>query len=98
MGKRKLFLGVMIGATVGGLVTLFDKDTRSYSKEKLSTAKSGTSYLMKHPSEAVHSIRTAFDTFNRNFTTGAEKTIDALEQVEATLDKVANKNEANRIE
>ncbi|CDQ42054.1 MULTISPECIES: hypothetical protein [Virgibacillus] len=98
MGKRKLFLGVFIGATVGALVSLFDKETRAYSKEKLTAAKSGTSYLMKHPSDAVHTVRSAFDTFNQAFTRGAESTLNALDQVESTLESFANKNQTDRIE
>ncbi|OZU87733.1 hypothetical protein CIL03_15315 [Virgibacillus indicus] len=98
MGKRKLFLGVAIGAAAGGLVTLFDKETRDYTKEKFNTAKASSSYFIQNPSEAVHNVRTAFDTFNQNFASGADSAINALEQVENTLEKVANKSEPKRIE
>ena len=98
MGKRKLFLGVAIGAAAGGLVTLFDKETREYTKEKFNACKSSSSYFIQNPSKAVHNVRTAFDAFNKNFASGAESTINALEQVENTLEKVTNKNEPERIE
>ncbi|PAV28101.1 hypothetical protein CIL05_18510 [Virgibacillus profundi] len=98
MGKRRLFLGVAIGAAAGGLVTLFDKDTRDYTKEKLNAAKSGSTYFIQNPSEAIHNMRNAFDKFNQNFSSGAESAINALEQVEDTLEKVTNKSEPERIE
>ncbi|GAB3805571.1 YtxH domain-containing protein [Virgibacillus kimchii] len=98
MGKRKLILSVVAGAAVGGVVALFDKETRSYTKQKLGTVKTSSSYFLKNPSEAVHNVRVAFDTFNKNFANGAENAINALEQVENSLDKISNKNETNRIE
>ncbi|WP_164217394.1 YtxH domain-containing protein [Virgibacillus sp. YIM 98842] len=98
MGKRKLIVSVVTGAALGGLVALFDKETRTYTKSKLGTVKRSSSYLLKNPSEAVHNVRVAFDTFNKNFANGAENAINALEQVENSLDKITNKNEADRIE
>lgn len=98
MGKRKLVLSVMTGAVVGGLAALFDKETRTYTKNKLRSAKNSSSYFLQNPSEAVHNVRVAFDTFNKNFASGAENTINALEQVENSLDKLTNKNETDRIE
>ncbi|MFA1822078.1 YtxH domain-containing protein [Virgibacillus oceani] len=98
MGKRKLVLSIAAGAVVGGLVALFDKETRTYSKHKLGSVKRSSSYMLKNPSEAVHNVRTAFDTFNKNFASGAENTINALEQVENSLDKLTNKNRTDRIE
>jgi gas vesicle protein len=98
MGKRKLIVSVVTGAAVGGLVALFDKETRTYTKSKLGTVKSSSSYFFKNPSEAVHNVRTAFDTFNKSFASGAENAINALEQVENSLDKINNKNGTDRIE
>jgi gas vesicle protein len=98
MGKRKLIISVITGAAVGGAVALFDKETRTYTKQKLSDVKTNSSYLLRNPSEAVHNVRIAFDTFNKNFASGAENAINALEQVENSLDKFADKTEADRIE
>jgi len=98
VGKRKLVLYVTVGAAVGGLVALFDKETRTFTKHKLGDVKRSSSYFLKNPSEAVHNVRTAFDTFNKNFASGAENAINALEQVENSLDKITNKNETERIE
>lgn len=98
MGKRKFVIGVFLGATVGGLLSLLDKDTRTYTKDKLTAVKAGTSYVIKNPSDAVHSVRTAFNSFNQAFSKGAENAINTLEQVETTLEKMTNKNKLDRIE
>lgn len=98
MGKRKLFLGALTGAIVGGLITLFDRETRNYTKGKLSIMKSSTSYIIKNPSEAVHQFQTTFDQFNDKFTSGAESTLNALDQVQTTLAKMGNKNAGKEIE
>ncbi|SHH80796.1 YtxH domain-containing protein [Virgibacillus sp. Bac330] len=98
MGKRKLVTGVVLGATAGGLISLLDKETRVYAKEKLASAKSGASYMLKNPSETIHSVRTNFDKLNQAFAKGAENTINALNQAETTLEKVTNKGKSDRIE
>ncbi|WP_337019238.1 YtxH domain-containing protein [Oceanobacillus massiliensis] len=98
MGKRKLLMGITLGAIVGGATALFDREAREYAKDKLTAAKSNSSYFMSHPSEAVHNLRDAFDQFNQTFADGAANAINALEQVETTLDKVANKKEVKEIQ
>ncbi|MFD1039958.1 YtxH domain-containing protein [Virgibacillus byunsanensis] len=91
MGKRNLLLGVFLGAIIGGLTALFNRETRYYTKNKMSLARNRTNYYVKHPSETIHSVRVAFDRFNESFTSGAENAINALEQVENTLDKISKK-------
>lgn len=96
MGRRKLCTGIILGAVVGGLISLTNQDARSYAKGKLSTTKNYTKYYIKNPSEAVRSIRMSFDEFNKSFTSGAENTINALEQIEDTLDKVIKKKTSEK--
>ncbi|SFB16457.1 hypothetical protein SAMN04488072_108159 [Lentibacillus halodurans] len=91
MGKQKLCLGIFIGAVAGGLLSLFDRDARYYAKGKAAVVKSGSSYYVKRPSEAVKGAKNAFDRFNAQFTKGADNAINALEQVENTLDQFTNK-------
>lgn len=98
MGKRKLILGITIGAVVGGATALFDRDTRNFAKEKLASAKSGSSYYMNHPSEAIHNLRNSVEQINQTISNGTSNAINALEQVETTLDKVTNKTGVKEIE
>lgn len=91
MGRRKFCTGVIVGAVIGGLVSLMNKDTRLYAKSKVKATADQTKYYLKNPSEAVRTVRVSFNEFNQNFSTGAKSTINALEQIEETLDKVTKK-------
>ncbi|HEX6593017.1 MAG TPA: YtxH domain-containing protein [Bacillota bacterium] len=90
MGKRKLFTGIIVGAVVGGLTSLVDREVREYTKNKCSAIKATSGYYIKHPSEAIRNARVTFDQFNQTVSTGVENTINALEQVEEALDTVTN--------
>lgn len=92
MGRSKLYTGILVGAIVGGLTALMNKETRWYVKGKVTKATTCTKYYLSHPSEAVRNVRVSFDDFNENFKSSAESAINALEQIEDTLDKVTKKN------
>lgn len=93
MGKRVLCMGVLLGAIVGGLATLLNGEARAYTKGKVASCKVKTGDFIKHPSEAVRNTRVAFDQLNARFTDNAANVINALEQVENTLDKVSKKEQ-----
>src|SRR5699024_5771445 len=95
MGKRKLYTGIAIGAAVGGLIALLDRDARSYAKQKFHDAKDATMYYAKHPSEGVQNIKDKYGQFNTTFTSGADNAINALEQVEETIEKFSKKEPKN---
>lgn len=92
MGQRKLIVGVVAGALLGALAMQFDKDARSYTKDCLTKLKDNSSDLISNPTETVHKLRENFDKINNNISVGAENTINALEQVETTLDRLVNRN------
>ncbi|GAB3042648.1 YtxH domain-containing protein [Virgibacillus ainsalahensis] len=98
MSKRKLVTGILTGAAIGGLVTLFDKETRKYTVNKLNTVKSGSSYWIQNPSEAVHKLRMTLDKVSENFPDGAANVINALETAEKQLEKVAGNKETKELE
>ncbi len=91
MGKRKLIIGTVAGALLGALAMQFDKDAREYTKESLNNLKEKSANTINNPGEAVQNIRTAFDKLNANLEAGTESTMNALEQVENTLNKLTNK-------
>lgn len=92
LGKRKLIAGMVVGAIVGGLTALLNKEARSYARKKMSTAKGKTYDIVKNPSEAVRSARKRIDALNYKVVNHAEQAINALEQVEETLDKFIKKD------
>ena len=91
MGKRKLIIGAVAGALLGALAMQFDKDAREYTKDSLSKLKENSSNILNNPTETVQNIRIAFDKLNANLAAGTENTLNALDQVENTLNKLANK-------
>lgn len=91
MGRKKLCRGIIIGAIVGGIVALFDKDARDYAKQTAQDTSSKTKYFLKNPSEAIHNVRVTVDQLNQDFVKGVENTVNALEQVENTIDKFTKK-------
>lgn len=95
MGKRKLGTSMIIGAVLGGLVALRHPEVRNYTREKLSTAKSTTVHVAKHPSAAIRQVRLALNKFNYQFANQADNAINALEQIESTLNKVTKESESD---
>jgi len=93
MGKRKLLSGMMIGAIVGGAVALLNKDARKYAQAKVISAKEKTSYVFKHPAEAVRASRMKIDYLNDHLINSFENAVNALEQVEQTLDRLVQKKD-----
>ncbi|GGN54002.1 MULTISPECIES: YtxH domain-containing protein [Oceanobacillus] len=91
MGQKKLIAGVVAGALLGALAMQFDKDARNYTKTCLNKLKDNSGDLLSNPTETVHKLRDSFDKLNANISVGAENTINALEQVESTLDRLVSK-------
>ncbi|MGY0692552.1 YtxH domain-containing protein [Virgibacillus sp. FSP13] len=98
MGRQKLCLGVLLGAMAGGLAALYDQETRYYTKNKLSSVKSTANYYVKHPSEAIRNAKDACNQLNASFNHNADNAINALEQVEETVNKISKKEEPKKLE
>lgn len=99
MGKRKFYTGIVLGAVVGGMISLINKDARQYAKQKLQQTMQETRYYVKHPSEAVRNVRVNVDQFNQKYSRGVSSTINTLEQIEETLDKlIKHEPDSKRIE
>ncbi|MFD1416556.1 hypothetical protein [Oceanobacillus jeddahense] len=98
MGKRKIILGVVAGAVAGGAVALLDKEARSYACGKAKEMKAASSYYISNPSEAIQGLQNSVDKVNQVFESGSANAMNALEQVEQTLDKVTNKFSGKEIE
>lgn len=91
MGKRILCTGIIVGAVVGGLISLKNEEARDYAKVKLVLMRAEAKYCLENPSQSVRNFRQSFEQFSQKFTDGADSAANALEQVENTLDKVVTR-------
>lgn len=91
MGKRKIIVGVVTGAIVGGAAALLDKEARGYACGKMKELKASSSYYISNPSEAIHGLQQTMGKVSQAFESGSSNAMNALDQVEQTLEKVTNK-------
>lgn len=88
MGKSKFYTGVVVGAVVGGLISLLNKQTRQYAKGKYLVTKSQVSCYMRNPANTIRHARNYVNQFNDVFNKNADQAINAVEQVEQTIKKL----------
>lgn len=83
MGKRnKLVEGIVIGAIIGGAVSLFDKETRSSVIQGSKKLKDKTTTLIKHPELVTDTVKEKYETIRTT-----------IEQVSEDVSFVAGKVE-----
>ncbi|AVX06555.1 MULTISPECIES: hypothetical protein [Priestia] len=83
MGKRnKLVEGIVIGAIIGGAVSLFDKETRSSVIQGSKKLKAKTTTLIQHPELVTDTVKEKYETIRTT-----------IEQVSEDVSFVAGKVE-----
>ncbi|MBE5099213.1 MULTISPECIES: YtxH domain-containing protein [Priestia] len=83
MGKRnKLVEGIVIGAIIGGAVSLFDKETRSSVIQGSKKLKDKTITLIQHPELVTDTVKEKYETIRTT-----------IEQVSEDVSFVAGKVE-----
>lgn len=83
MGKRnKLVEGIVIGAIIGGAVSLFDKETRSSVIQGSKKLKDKTKTLIQHPELVTDTVKEKYETIRTT-----------IEQVSEDVSFVAGKVE-----
>ncbi|MDT0149586.1 YtxH domain-containing protein [Priestia aryabhattai] len=83
MGKRnKLVEGMVIGAIIGGAVSLFDKETRSSVIQGSKKLKDKTTTLIQHPELVTDTVKEKYETIRTT-----------IEQVSEDVSFVAGKVE-----
>ncbi len=87
MGKRKIISHIVIGAALGAVVSLFNKETRTYAKDKITVLKDQINEVKEHPDKAVRSLRTAVEKVNQTLASGAENMLQGLDKIEDKFDK-----------
>lgn len=91
MGKRTLITGIIVGASLGGLVSLLNGDAREYAKEKVGKCQDNLSYYTKNPTEAVQFVKQTVLSLNNTIESNTGSAVSALETVENSLQKVLKK-------
>ncbi|MDC3418170.1 hypothetical protein [Aquibacillus salsiterrae] len=93
MKNKKVVKSMLIGAVVGGIVAMIDRQTRTELIDNVKASYSGTKYYIEHPSTAVRRFRQGYDDFANYLSVGVNSTIKMLTQIEETLDALEKKNE-----
>lgn len=91
MGKRRLLTGMISGAMIGCLVSLFNDDARGYAKDKLCDMRKATTNVINNPTEAVHTLKQSVIKLSSRVSTESNNALNALEQIENTLEKVTKR-------
>ncbi|KAB8129353.1 hypothetical protein F9U64_15195 [Gracilibacillus oryzae] len=84
MGKELLVKGMITGAVVGGLLTLFDRDTRKYVGTKCIQSKDSIRYYAQHPADFVHQVNSTYQKCSHLLMKGLNQAENALQQLEET--------------
>lgn len=89
MEEHKFWKGVVIGAVIGGAVTLLDKDTRNYVWGSTKQAGRSAKSYSSNPSEAIRQLRLQYNQLTNRLADGAKDILEVLNKVEELLDKVS---------
>ncbi|UOQ48871.1 hypothetical protein MUN88_01655 [Gracilibacillus caseinilyticus] len=88
MGKNTLVRGIAAGAIIGGLITLFDRDTRGYVGQKIKSCGDKTSFYVKNPADAMHQLNTQYTRYSQQFSANLTSALHMLDQIREIADKV----------
>jgi hypothetical protein len=87
--KSKFTLGLTIGATVGGLISLYDAQTRHHVRGSLMRAGSETMFYLRNPGVFVDDVKTSYAKVATSLSTTADKGLRGVEEVQHALQKVS---------
>lgn len=85
MGKRTLWTGIILGATIGGLISLFNENARNYAKDSVTASLENTTFYSKNPEIAFKEIKRKITYVNNLVTESTDNALNAIEQVENTV-------------
>ncbi|QGH33389.1 hypothetical protein GI584_04765 [Gracilibacillus salitolerans] len=92
MGKNKLIKGILTGAIVGGLITLSDRDTRSYVTRKLQVCGNKTAYYAKNPADAIHQLNLNYAKCSEQIASGLTSALHMLHQLQEVTEKIEKRD------
>lgn len=93
MGKRNLITSVVVGAIIGGAVSLFKKDTREYVKTEISLAKDQMGYIVQNPAQSIRKLQTTIIETAEKASSSLDGTLNAVDQVESTISDIRREDQ-----
>ncbi|MEJ8777461.1 YtxH domain-containing protein [Pseudogracilibacillus sp. ICA-222130] len=87
MGKRKLLTGIIAGAAIGGIVSLCNKETRTYAKDSLEQLKDNVTNCVTNPSDVIDQMKETVQSVSSFVENNVDGAVNALEQVESTVNR-----------
>lgn len=84
MSESKLLKGIIIGAAVGGLVTMFDKKTREHTIQTFTKAKDTIVYYSKNSDELKELISNQIENVQELYS----KTTNNINSIVGTIEDV----------
>ncbi|SFM45933.1 hypothetical protein SAMN04487943_11956 [Gracilibacillus orientalis] len=88
MGKERLIKGILTGAIVGGLITLSNRDTRSYVTSRLEICGNRAAYYAKHPADTIHLLNVNYTKCSEQLALGLTSALNMLHQLQELTEKV----------
>lgn len=92
MGNRLVYKGMIIGAIVGGAITLLDHDTRKEAIAKLDKTRNKATYYMHHPSLYMGILRTRCEMAANTLVSGMDTTIKMINEMQQMLEVTKDKD------
>lgn len=91
MGKKKFYTGVIVGALLGGFITLFDEDAKQYVKKSIKKSGETLRSYTKNPTEAIERAKRCASTVQKTVDDNVSGALHTLETIESSLNKFINK-------
>ncbi|UFU00010.1 YtxH domain-containing protein [Radiobacillus kanasensis] len=88
MGQNKMLKGILIGAVVGGAISLLDRTTRKEVMKHGKALMDYSVYYKNHPSEALQDVQDFYSGVLQKASTFTDNSVDMLKDVEDFLEKV----------
>ncbi|WP_112179922.1 MULTISPECIES: hypothetical protein [Paraliobacillus] len=92
MAKGLMYKGMLLGAIVGGSITLLDRTTRKEVITGLKKTKNKTFYYLNHPSVYMGNLRMQCESATNTLLDGMNTTIKLINKVQETLEETENKS------
>ncbi|MGP4042102.1 hypothetical protein ACTWP4_19670 [Gracilibacillus sp. D59] len=93
MGKQRLITGILTGAIVGGLITLSDRETRSYVTKKIQICGNKTAYFAKNPAEAIHQLNVNYAKCSEQLAAGLTSALNTLHRLQELTEKIEKRDD-----